>query len=467
MIDKEKTQQICNELKIAVDKCSEIIENLFSKNLDFGPTNRGGDIETLIDTKTYEEYAKVAKKHNMYIIADEKDRKLCIETKNLDQYNYVIIIDPLDGTCNLFSNLTFGANIAFGQVRNSSFRIKDIDCVIVVDYWSEKTYHWIRGKELKCIQPKFRKKKHEKYRDKDAFLYEIPDEVSYAFRTRRKGIREQTTLLKIFRKTFPDQFYQRRAIDCTGIRMLEVFDNNLRAYGDVRGVTKIWDTIPSIAFLLEANKFDILDGRYRRYTGEEIIVEQKKHDPEVNHKLGKRVIIIRKGDYDLFMKNTGKIRGYSTEKPKPFSFIVHGRDSKNRRLELKKLLIDTFEFPGPKILQYEPSHCRTLFQKFIDVAKDTDIAFVILAPDDYGKLVGEKGKNKRRARQNVIFEFGFFVGMFRENLENVIVLYDRDTKKQIEWPSDTEGIIYIDISNGVEHAESEIRRELEKKWYVP
>ena len=127
-------------------------------------------------------------------------------------------------------------------------QVKDIEGVFVANYLTLKTFSWIKGEETEISLPQFKggvfkkTKMHER-------IYEVPDEISYTLRGDKFARKRQKTIIEAFRKIFPDS--QRRAIDCTGLRMLEISDGNLLAYGDCRGATKIWDTIPSIKFLFE------------------------------------------------------------------------------------------------------------------------------------------------------------------------------------------------------------------------
>ena len=68
-------------------------------------------------------------------------------------------------------------------------------------------------------------------------------------------------------------------------------------------------------------------------------------------------------------------------------------------------------------------------EKFEENAKRADIAFALLTPDDFAT---EEGSG--RARQNVIFELGFFVGKLGR--KNVCALYEDG----VEIPSDFQGV---------------------------
>jgi CheY-like chemotaxis protein len=145
----------------------------------------------------------------------------------------------------------------------------------------------------------------------------------------------------------------------------------------------------------------------------------------------------------------------STEKPAPRAFIVHGHDTAEK-LALKNYLQNTLGFAEPIILHEQPNLGRTIIEKLEDYARVTDVAFILLTPDD--KMSNGKGTNdaKRRARQNVIFELGYFLGIFGRLSGRVLLLH----KGHLDLPSDLSGVIYIDISNGVDAAGENIRKEL-------
>jgi predicted nucleotide-binding protein len=135
-------------------------------------------------------------------------------------------------------------------------------------------------------------------------------------------------------------------------------------------------------------------------------------------------------------------------------FIVHGRDTRVL-LELKNFLQNTLKLGEPIILAEQPSRGRTLLEKFEEYSSLIDVAFVLFTPDDIGGLAEEAGM-KSRARQNVIFELGYFAGVLGRKTGKIIVL----VKDGIELPSDIHGLVYINITNGVAAAGEDIRREL-------
>lgn len=140
---------------------------------------------------------------------------------------------------------------------------------------------------------------------------------------------------------------------------------------------------------------------------------------------------------------------------KPRCFIVHGHND-SLTLELKNYLQNTLAFPEPVILREQPSCGRTIIENFEESARQVDLVFVLLTPDDIVVSSAASDDQKRRARQNVIFEMGYFYSALRRKRGRVILLHQGDC----ELPSDISGIIYIDVSNGVEAAGEKIRKEL-------
>lgn len=138
------------------------------------------------------------------------------------------------------------------------------------------------------------------------------------------------------------------------------------------------------------------------------------------------------------------------------TFIVHGQDEVTK-YKLKNYLQNTLKMPEPIILHEQPSLGRTIIEKFEEETRNIDLVFILLTPDDAVSNSSTSNDVKRRARQNVIFEMGYFYGKLQRKKGRVILLY----KGQLELPSDIAGVIYIDITNGIEAAGEDIRRELE------
>lgn len=116
-------------------------------------------------------------------------------------------------------------------------------------------------------------------------------------------------------------------------------------------------------------------------------------------------------------------------------FIIHGRD--NGVKDMVARFITTIGL-NPIILHELPNQGRTIIEKFERHA-DVGFAIALLTPDDLGTLYGNKNNLQPRARQNVIFEFGYFMGRLGRN--RVCAL----TKSNIEILSNYAGVLYIPL----------------------
>ncbi len=112
-------------------------------------------------------------------------------------------------------------------------------------------------------------------------------------------------------------------------------------------------------------------------------------------------------------------------------FIVHGHDG-----ELKQKVARLVESQGicPIILDEESNAGRTIIEK-LETYSEVDAAICLLTSDD------KMESGHYRARQNVIFEMGFFYGKIGRR--NTIVIADEN----VELFSDISGVVITDKSN--------------------
>ncbi|MDD3308119.1 MAG: nucleotide-binding protein [Acetobacterium sp.] len=114
-------------------------------------------------------------------------------------------------------------------------------------------------------------------------------------------------------------------------------------------------------------------------------------------------------------------------------FIVHGHDCK-----LKFELSDWLHRIGliPIVLHLQPNIGIISIIEKIEHNTDVGCAIILMTADDLGK-----GKNEAelrpRARQNVVFEAGYFIGKLGRS--RVIMLFDEG----LEAPGDLGGCVYI------------------------
>lgn len=119
-------------------------------------------------------------------------------------------------------------------------------------------------------------------------------------------------------------------------------------------------------------------------------------------------------------------------------FIVHGHDEAAR--EATARFVEKLGF-RPVILHEQPNAGKTLIEKFERNA-NAAFAIVLLTPDDVGYPKDKPEAAKPRARQNVIFELGYFLGKLER--AKVCALY----KGEVEILSDYQGVLYIPMDSG-------------------
>ena len=116
-------------------------------------------------------------------------------------------------------------------------------------------------------------------------------------------------------------------------------------------------------------------------------------------------------------------------------FVVHGHDNETKETVARFLSTIGLQ---PIILHEQPNQGRTIIEKFEDYS-DAAFAVILLTPDDIGGPRTTKDAQQSRARQNVVFEFGYFLGSLGR--ANVCAL----TRGQIELPSDYSGVLYLPL----------------------
>jgi predicted nucleotide-binding protein len=116
-------------------------------------------------------------------------------------------------------------------------------------------------------------------------------------------------------------------------------------------------------------------------------------------------------------------------------FVVHGHDGAPKA-EVARF-IEKLGFEAI-ILHERPNKGRALITKFREESDGAGFAVVLMTPDDVGKAK-DAPDVKSRARQNVVFELGFFIGKIGP--ERVAAL----VRGNIELPSDFDGVVYISL----------------------
>lgn len=144
-------------------------------------------------------------------------------------------------------------------------------------------------------------------------------------------------------------------------------------------------------------------------------------------------------------------------------FIVHGHD------EVAKANLEIFLHENglePIVLHRQADQGLTIIEKF-ERYSDVSYAFIILTPDEIAYLAADAVKpdtqrNKEfRARPNVIFEFGYFVG--RLTRARVCCLYTGN----VTLPSDISGMIYKRYERSIEEVGYSIIKDLRTAGLLP
>lgn len=143
-------------------------------------------------------------------------------------------------------------------------------------------------------------------------------------------------------------------------------------------------------------------------------------------------------------------------------FVVHGRD------EVAKTNLEIFLHEiglEPIVLHRQADEGMTIIEKF-EKHSDVGYAFILLTPDEIAYLASddEKPEDQKikefRARPNVIFEFGYFVGKLGR--ARVCCLYTGN----VSLPSDVSGMIYKRYEQNIEEVAYSVIKDLKASGYT-
>ena len=161
----------------------------------------------------------------------------------------------------------------------------------------------------------------------------------------------------------------------------------------------------------------------------------------------------------------GELKALTSTHPSPTLsnriFIVHGHDS-----ELKSDVERFLREIGlePVTLDRQVDEGATIIEKF-EKHSDVGFAIILLTPDEIAYTVDQDElpdidrKKEKRARPNVIFEFGYFVGRLGRN--KVCCLH----RGEVTVPSDLNGLLYKNVDESVDSQAYNIIRELKAAGY--
>jgi predicted nucleotide-binding protein len=140
-------------------------------------------------------------------------------------------------------------------------------------------------------------------------------------------------------------------------------------------------------------------------------------------------------------------------------FIVHGHDHESKaelEIFLREIGLE------PVVLHREADEGLTIIEKF-EKHSSVGYALILLTPDDVvqSSATGDDTKEvlEYRARQNVIFEFGFFIGKLGRS--RVCCIY----RRSVTPPSDISGLVYKQYKEHINEIKYELVKELRKAGY--
>lgn len=116
-------------------------------------------------------------------------------------------------------------------------------------------------------------------------------------------------------------------------------------------------------------------------------------------------------------------------------FVVHGQDN-----AIKSEMARFLDKAGlePIILHEQASSSNTIIEK-IEANSDIGYAVVLYTPCDIGARKVDNPDLKSRARQNVVFEHGYFIGRLGRSRVSALLV------EGVEAPNDISGVVYIDL----------------------
>lgn len=134
-------------------------------------------------------------------------------------------------------------------------------------------------------------------------------------------------------------------------------------------------------------------------------------------------------------------------------FVVHGHNEAVKQTVAR--VLEKLDLT-PIILHEQANQGHTLIEKFEHHA-DVGFAIVLMTADDLGRSKEDSDLNAR-ARQNVVFEWGFFIGKLGR--KRVCALYEPG----VEAPSDMNGFVYTPL-DAAGHWQLALGRELKAAGY--
>ncbi len=207
---------------------------------------------------------------------------------------------------------------------------------------------------------------------------------------------------------------------------------------DLKNIFETYEFVnDTYAKLFNILEFKVVDGN-KRYEG---LTEKESFGQDIG--LCRDILKMMERDINTYgeravkIKEQKKIKKIGTISDNKQVFIVHGHN-----IEKKETTARIIEKLGlePIILHEQANMGRTIFKKLSEYSDVVGFAIILLTSDDIGKEKDESDL-KPRARQNVIFELGYFLAKLGD--KNVCALYENG----VEIPTDYIGVTFIQFDS--------------------
>ena len=173
------------------------------------------------------------------------------------------------------------------------------------------------------------------------------------------------------------------------------------------------------------------------YIGEPAISEVREtvaeHIATSNALLTAAIQLLEEEIADREQRSTGITEACEPQKNKVF--VVHGHDEGAKQSVAR--FLERIELEAI-ILHEQPDQGLTIIEKFEAYADQVGFAVILLTPDDIGGPALAAAQ-AARARQNVIFELGYFAGKLGRGRACLL------RKGDVEIPTDLSGVIYSEM----------------------
>lgn len=189
--------------------------------------------------------------------------------------------------------------------------------------------------------------------------------------------------------------------------------------------------------LIYKNTFYELKGKYGHLDGFPVLMDNPlflRNHSEVYKDYVTQIVAFLKSYISRFDVTEDNKNSSITDLTKVF--IVHGHNG-----ELKEAVARIVEKQGLEaiILSEQTNPGKTIIEKF-EANSNVGAAICLFTADDKGRSASNPSDNDR-ARQNVVFETGYFIGKLGR--ENIIII----AGSSVEMPSDLSGVVYTNQSD--------------------